>query len=380
MKKALAILIVCAITLAGCGNSEPVTGIGESGVRMAPITNYTEEESEAIRQELAERIVYKPSEDYHTVEIWLDEVGADNGYLGTLIFSKEFREKNYEFAGLETGKYIEPLERDGQQWLNVTVKALFKEGENIFTYNDSVLEIMIPVTAADNGKVTLGEFYTRPYPASSELDYYAENNWSKKILNLQMADVTHDGVEDYIVTMIMLPPTANVNTEDINELLDGAGEGYVQVYDGNVEFEPASSSTVKPIWEEDFAAATPGHVQISLVQREGLDYLLISHIQAQMGTYSFHYHVQSLDSEGREYIIERENLSFNNIDYMTYEQKPLSEEQKKEIAGFKDDISAWFEGATLLAGIEEVNLVTTPEQAYIPEQFYDTVWLRYLLT
>ena len=378
MKRLLIVLVIGIFLLAGCGEEKRVTGYGDTSVDWAPITGYTEKQSDAIKKELTERIVYHPpSGDVGTLELWLDKVG-EGQYLDTLGFSKEFMEKGYEFVGLDTERHIQAMEMDGNRWLSVTVRALFKQGENTFTYNDSALELMIPVTMEDNGKITLGELYTRRLPASSDLDYYAENNWSRKILNLQMADVTHDGVEDYIVTMIMLPPTADVNSTDINELLYSAGEGYVQVYDGSTEFDPAKSSAVKPIWEEDFAAAVPGHVQISLVQRNGLDYLLISYIEAQQGTYTFQYQVQSLDSEGHEYIIDRENLTFNNNDYATYEQKPLSDKQKQQIAEFKDNIYAWFEGATLLVGIEDVNLVATPERVYTPEEFYDTVWPKYL--
>lgn len=378
MRRAIIFWVVSIMLLTGCAKEERATGYGDPQVHWEPIASYTEEQSDSIKQELTERIVYNPpSGDVGTVELWLDEV-KEGQYLGTLVFDKDFWEKGYEFVGIDTERHIEALEMDGNRWLNVTVRALFKQGENTFTYNDSAIELMIPVTAEESGKVSLGEFYTNLYPASSEQDYYVENNWTKKILNLRMADVTHDGKDDYIVTMIMLPKGADVNSENIDELLYGAGEGYVQVYDGNIEFDPASSATVKPIWEEDFAAATPGHVQISLVQRNGLDYLLISHINAQQGSYRFQYQVQALDNKGREYIIEKEDVGFDNIDYKTYEQKPISEEQKQQIEVFKEHISGWFEGATLLAGIDDVNLVTTPKQMYVPEDIYDTIWPKYL--
>lgn len=52
-----------------------------------------------------------------------------------------------------------------------------------------------------------------------------------------MADVTHDGVADFIVTMIRLPPMVDSEEENMDTLLNEGGEGYIQVFDGKQEFE-----------------------------------------------------------------------------------------------------------------------------------------------
>ncbi len=125
----------------------------------------------------------------------------------------------------------------------------------------------------------------------------------------------------------------------------------------------------------------PGNVQVSIIHKDGLDYLLITNINLQFGSYYFHYQVQVLDTEGREYIVEDQTVSFDNFDTTTREQKPLSEEQKEEIQDFKERVTSWFEGATLLVATDVDNLeqyVTTPTQSYTPEQYYDEVWVRYL--
>lgn len=377
MKKWMLFVALCILFLAGCGEEERVTGYGDTSVHWAPILGYTEEQSDAIKKELTERIVYNPpSGDVGTLELWLDEV-REGQFLGILIFNKEFWEKGYEFVGIDTERHIEALERDGRRWLSVTVRALFKQDENTFTYNDSALELMIPVAVADNGKIELGEFYANTYYASSAnpQEDLKELGYSRKVINLQMADVTHDGTPDYIMTTIWAHPEALAETP--NEMLTNAGVGYVEVYDGRKDYNPENTSA-EPIWEEEFAAARPGNTQVSIVHRDGKDYLLISDIEALQGTFYFQYEVLSLDNLGREYVEEKENIGFDNYEQ---EDQRLSKEQKQEVQAFKEHISAWFEGASLVVATDVSNLeqfVSTPERTYRPEEYYDTIWTNYL--
>ena len=377
MRRGFIFLVICIMLLTGCAKEEPVTGYGDPNVNWAPIWGYTEAESDAIKKELAERIVYKqPSGDVGTLELWLDQIG-EGEYLGTLIISKDFWEKGYEFVGIDTQRYIEPLEHDGRNWLSVTVRALFKQGENTFTYNDSALELMIPVTRDEKGKVALGEYYARTYYASSAnpQEKLRELGYNRRTVNLQTADVTHDGTQDYIRTVIWTAPGLDVKTP--GEMLMSDGIGYVEVFDGRHDYDPENTSAT-PIWEQEFAAALPGNVQVSLVHRDGKDYLLISDTEALQGTFSFWYEVLSLDNLGREYIVEQERLYFDNH---AQENQELTTEQKKQLEAFKEHISAWFEDAALVvatdSGLKE-QLVSTPELIYRPEDYYDFIWKAYL--
>ena len=377
MKRLLAVLLISIFILTGCGGEERVTGYGDPQVRLAPIPGYTEEQSDSIKKELTERIVYNPPRgDIGTLELWLDNIG-EGEFLGTLIFNKEFWEEEYEFAGIDTERYIESLERDGRQWLNATIRALFKQGENTFTYNDSALELMIPVTVTDNVKIELGEFYANTYYASgaNPQEDLQELGYNRKVINLQMADVTHDGTQDYIMTTIWVHPESLAETP--NEMLTNAGVGFVEVYDGRKDYNP-ENTTAEPIWEEEFAAARPGNTQVSIVHRDDKDYLLISDIEALQGTHYFQYEVLSLDNLGREYIEEKEAIGFDNHEQ---EDQSLNDAQKQQVQAFKERISAWFEGASLVVATDVGNteqFVSTPEQAYHPEEYYNTVWLRYL--
>lgn len=376
MKRGFIFLAISILLLTGCAKDEPVTGYGDPNVNWAPIWGYTEAESDAIKKELADRIVYKQPGDIGSLELWLDQIG-EGELLGTLIFSKDFWEKGYEFVGIDTERHIEPLEHDGRNWLGVTVRALFKQGENTFTYNDSALELMIPVTRDEKGDVILGEFYAKTYYASSAnpQEKLRELGYNRKTINLQTADVTQDGTEDYIRTVIWTPSGSEAKTPQ--EMLNNAGVGYVEVFDGRKDYDP-ENTVATPIWEQEFASARPGNVQVSLVHRDGKDYLLLGDIEALQGTFSFTYEVLSLDNRGREYIVEQEGLYFDNH---SQENQSLTTEQKQQLEAFRTHISAWFEEAVLVvvADVDDrAQVVSTPQTTYRPEDYYDIIWSKYL--
>ena len=232
----------------------------------------------------------------------------------------------------------------------------------------------------DSSEETQPETASRDIAPNAKIvskDFYNENTWNKKVVNLEMADLTHDGVDDYVVTMIYV--SSSVTSEDPADMLVNAGVGYIQVYDGSNTNGLDELGTL--IWEKEFADAHPGNAQINLVSRDGKDYILSTGIDSQMGTYYFHYEVLSLDEKGNEYIIEENTLTYDTYDTTVHEQHPLNEEQKQEIKAFKQEIEAWFEGAVLLAATNvslEKALVSTPMLKYVPEDFYETVLEQYI--
>lgn len=213
-----------------------------------------------------------------------------------------------------------------------------------------------------------------PNTKVSSKDYYIENDWNKRVLNVQLADLTHDGVDDYVVTIIYVNPS--VTTQDPSEMLNNAGVGYIQVYDGSNTDGLDALGTL--LWEKEFASAHAGNTQVNLVHREGLDYLMPTDIYSMMGTYYFHYEVLYLDAKGNKHVVEEQSLNYDTN--KGGEQVPLSVEQKQEIGGFKEKLETWFEGATLLVATDvalKEQLVSSPDKQYAPEDYYDVVLKEY---
>ena len=238
----------------------------------------------------------------------------------------------------------------------------------------SELQIQETIENTESQQQPLEDTKVAPNTKVSSKDFYIENNWNKKVLNMQLADVTHDGVDDYVVTLIYVDPS--VTSDNPTQMLDNAGVGYVQVYNGSDTKGLDELGTL--LWEKEFASAHPGNAQVNLVHRDGLDYLMPTNIYSMMGIYAFSYEVLYLDSEGTIYEVEEKSLVYDTNKGI--EQVPLSAEQKQEIAGFKENLEAWFEGAALLAATDvdiKEQLVSTPDKQYVPEDYYDVVLKEY---
>ncbi len=208
----------------------------------------------------------------------------------------------------------------------------------------------------------------------SSKDYYSENYWNKQIVDFWMADLTHDGVEDYIVTVIYTDST--VTTSDPAEMLE-KGVVFVQVFDGSTTRELGELGTL--LWEKQFAAAHAGNGQVNLVHRDGRDYLMTTDIYSQMGNFDFQYQVFSLDREGNVNIIEEQSLKFNTL--VNGEQRAFTDKEKQEISDFKKKLEVWFGGAALLVAADvdlPKQLVSTPEQQYVPEDYYNAALEKYI--
>lgn len=238
----------------------------------------------------------------------------------------------------------------------------------------SELQVQETIENTESQQAPLEDTKVAPNTKVSSKDYYIENDWNKRVLNVQLADVTHDGVDDYVVTIIYVDPS--VTTQDPSEMLDNAGVGYIHVYDGSNTDGLDALGTL--LWEKEFASAHAGNAQVNLVHREGLDYLMPTDIYSMMGTYYFHYEVLYLDAEGNKYIVEEQSLNYDTN--KGGEQVPLSVEQKQEIGGFKEKLEKWFEGATLLVATDvalKEQLVSIPDKQYAPEDYYDVVLKEY---
>ena len=207
--------------------------------------------------------------------------------------------------------------------------------------------------------------------------YYQENNYIRKQLNLEKADLTHDGVEDYIVTAMYFTPGTEVTAENLDAAIQEQiwyVDVFVEVYDGSKI--TGEEKVGEPIWIGGYSATHAGNGQINLVHRDGRDYLLESSLWTGQGMLGYTYEVFSLDGEGNKAVADDYNINFvmesGNPDRVLPEA-----EQKEQLTTFKNRITFWFEGGLLLAATDvdlKRQLITMGENRYVPEDFYDQKW------
>lgn len=207
--------------------------------------------------------------------------------------------------------------------------------------------------------------------------YYKENNYIRKQLNLEKADLTHDGVEDYIVTAMYFTTGTEVTAENLDAAIQEQiwyVDVFVEVYDGSKI--TGEEKVGEPIWVGGYSAVHAGNGQINLVRRDGRDYLLESSLWTGQGMLGYTYEVFSLDGEGNKSVAEDYNINFvmeaGNPDRVLPEA-----EQKEQLLTFKNRITSWFEDGLLLAATDvdlKRQLITMGENRYVPEDFYDQKW------
>lgn len=337
------------------------------------LAGYTAAQSEAIREELYRCIVYEEPDEYG-MTIWLDTSDTEK-YQVSLFFHNDFNREQYQFAGLNLDS-IEALQMDGNSWLHVTGKALFEQDGSIYYYKNNVLDIMIPVTVQANASVTLGKVDAKiksENSLNSDWDILTEMGYTLKQLHMEKADVTHDGVADYIVTDMYFPPEAQVTDKNLEEMVQQylwPSAAFVSVYDGTTVQDGVLNA---PIWRQEYSAAHAGNGQLCIVYRDGLAYLLTSGLWQGQGFVGYGFEVLALDSLGREYIIAEGNTQFED-------KKITRDEQRELITEFKNHITPWFEDAVLIIATEveiEEQFITTQKQRFAPQQYYDIKWAQW---
>lgn len=208
-------------------------------------------------------------------------------------------------------------------------------------------------------------------PYSPEV-FYKENGDIRVQLYLTQADVTHDGIDDYIETCMYFPPeTAGVGnlTEAIQSRLD-VTSAIVQIYDGNTSTADCLTS---PIWSKEYSSCHAGNGQVSIVYRDGLAYLLEGCLWQGQGFTGYVHNVIFFGETGLQYTKDEYSLQFYETDYSREEQIAL-------VFDFKAQLEPWFDDAELIVATDvslSQQFVSTPEAQYVPQDYYDTVWLQW---
>lgn len=208
-------------------------------------------------------------------------------------------------------------------------------------------------------------------------DYYIREGYLPIELNRRMADVTGDGVLDYLVTvMFFLPEEWEVDIpleEKIAEQIWIANAS-LEIYDGAKATDEALGEA---IWKGYYAAPHVGNGQISLIQEEDGDYLLRSDLYMGMGEVSYQYKVFSLSADGEEQIKDEWNFSMR-IDGDT----PVPyDEQVENLKVFTEKITPWVEKGEIIIATDvhlEEQFVTTENNQYKSADYYDKALTKYI--
>lgn len=227
------------------------------------------------------------------------------------------------------------------------------------------------ITEAATATPVPAEEPVEPLPYSPE-DFYKKNGDIRFQLYLTQADVTHDGIDDYIETCMYFPSETDF-TQDFSQAIQnriGIAGAIVHVYDGR---DASPEELASPIWSKEYSACHAGNGQVSLVYRDGKAYLLEGCLWQGQGFTGYGHSVISFGETGLQYTKEEYSLQFYETDYIRDEQVAL-------VLDFKQQLEPWFEGAKLIVATDvslNEQLVSMPEKEYVPTDYYDTVWKQW---
>ncbi len=186
----------------------------------------------------------------------------------------------------------------------------------------------------------------------------AEDEWEyvEKEISVFYRDLTWDGIEERIVLGMDVFPE-DVEKTDVRELLQSAYLAKVSVYKGL----GGDSYEEEAIWSfGDISSSRPGNFQISLIEKNEKDYLLISAIHEQQGTADYHYEVISLTNAGEAVTADEYAVSFKFAETEDAALAPWQTEdfpiRSEVVPDFQQHLYEWYDEEGVLIIATDLNL------------------------
>lgn len=314
--------------------------------------------------QILSHVSWNYDKEYNSVETFLD--GEQAG--ATLFLGQFLEERQGTFQDLSFGDIAQFIGHDGQLYLWVE-GGIFIEEWAAPVYECGI-DVLVPVNYSADKTFTLGEIELseRQYVVEEE---DTQETLPERVVNVMYADVTHDGVEDRIVTSISCLTLCEASAaegaqeqaaDEITpaQLLNQGEICYVRVYDGKYietsynEAQYAATggyATECAIWQKELANAHVGNGQVFLLEQEGLAYLVEASDYFGQGAASYSYAVLSLDEERRIFTAKENAYSFDtNEGFLMQHPEDAYDAQKME--AYVKDFKTILDNAILLAATD----------------------------
>jgi len=190
-------------------------------------------------------------------------------------------------------------------------------------------------------------------------------------INVEKSDVTHDGVADYIVTSMTYNP---MYMDASTALPDRIAQQimfdviHVKVYEGQDSSDTYSEDNL--LWSYEFSRVHVGNGQLSIVQWNGQDYLLLSNLWGGQGIAGWDYEVFSLSESGEKQVVDDQAVTFEM-------EEGSSAEGYEE---FQRSLEQYIPDGILIVACDidmEHQMVRTGESKYRPQDYYSHAFSKY---
>lgn len=197
------------------------------------------------------------------------------------------------------------------------------------------------------------------------------SEWITEEINTEKRDVTHDGVADYIVTSMTYD---SAYMDEDAALADRVAQQImydvicVKVYEGLDTSDTYSEEQL--LWSQEYSRVHVGNGQLSIVQKDGKDYLLTSSLWGGQGAAAWDYEVFSLNELG-----EKEAIGGRSIEFEIGEESTAS-----SCTEFKQSLEEYISDGILIVACDidfEKQLIRMQENPYIPRDYYSYAFSKF---
>ncbi len=248
------------------------------------------------------------------------------------------------------------------------------DGRGIWIPQDDTKDFYSKKTLPENnlysGYSYLGTYGDTGNPLYDEY----RNSRKERVIYSVTADVTHDGIEDRIDSII--------SDEDISgspfEIMSGIGTAYIKVYPGK---EDGSFSDTAVFVSLEIADTHVGNGQIGLVKKDGLSYLLISNMYEIQGSADYSFVIFYIDTKRKAAAcIDEDSIGFSISEEQTDSPLPTESSKREDvIPAFREHLQPWLTDAILfvscdVSDIPESIHLSLPNEEYRALDYYERVW------
>lgn len=197
--------------------------------------------------------------------------------------------------------------------------------------------------------------------------------WVTEEIHLEKRDVTHDGVEDFIVTSMKYDPSIIDPNLPLREKITQQiryDVVNVSVYDG--QGSPTAYSEKQLLWSQDYSWVHVGNGQVSIVQVDGKDYLLTSNLWAGQGAARWTFEIFSLNTTGEKETVDQQTIEFTVGD----------EDVTGERVAFREAINQYIGTGVLIAALDvdldvEEQFISAADNEYAPLDYYGQALVKF---
>lgn len=340
-----------------------------SGLSSTPMDYLWDDTAESLNQNalLSSSWIYKTLSDPHTAVIYLLNLSEDTEVSVTEASDSESEDSlvssaivNLEFPdGSRTAvRMIQPFNENF-------------DGISIWIPQDDTPDVYSKRSLPEN-RLYSNRFYLGTYGDAGYLaDAEYQTNRRERVICSVTADVTHDGIEDRIDSIIA--------DEDVSgspyEIMKGMGVVYIKVYSGK---EDGSFSDTAVFVSTEISDVHAGNGQIGLVKKDGLSYLLLSNMYEIMGYAEYSFVVFSIDTRLKAAVCADEAFTEFVISEELGDAYSSDRPARKDVVPeFQEHLSPWLTDAILFVSCDTWDVcLSLQDETYRASDYYDKVWER----